>query len=948
MLKNAKHPLILTILLWLLLVVSPVSAGEYSPESDGFSFYRLENGFELYILENNASPFSEVVFTVKAGFASGNETVGGKITAGISDFYSRLFFQAEAENRKTLESALTELNAPEINAECNADCTLYRYSVHSSYLNKSLSSIYNAVSAPYWTDKTVLETFKNLKEEYSSWNNSVTGFINTTIDEHLYGSNTYSAKKLSPELNKAGAEELRSVLKTFGDRYYVPDNCALFISTSESKEKVLADVKKIFGTWPRGRLPKQLNFSGAASGQNETAAINASTEKSRYVLVSDDFSKDFTQVIIQYIPENGARDIETLAVQKAACHILQDGSAFRKQVSENRFFSIDDDSWLDASFVQQGMNSRVVIQALMRNDRENPADKLSSLEDFISSASFFMEDDFTARKNRIAEEASDARIDAPTLLYAVARNWAYGGTAYFYDFPETIKNLSYAQVKDFFRTKPCSFILVNSEIYKNIAKKLSKDYIVISDKGKASVTASVPDRGAKEKIVPSRENRRNYSYDNFVANSQKSFSSFELKNHIPCTIKTSDSKGFCLAICIDGGEISHPAYQRGMETVAVNALMQNIRKRLRIMHDEDVPLIHGAVPEVSASTDLYGSCITVSTVTENAEAVFKAVSDSFVYDDISAYQADALIFDLRSSWLVKRTGTDFQLFAKAMQLFYAGKPESAFYATEKELLNSIDFEELKKAYTSLISADRLRFIVCTENGSEDLCRRLLQNDFGILISADKSSILAKSKVKPSKPVIVDKTVYVDFDRVFSTDIKAEDAGPRPLKLIPTTKFDDPVQYYFAAPSCSSKSYPLFCAMMLEFERKLNESWKSGVSVELIKGAYSFVKVSFAAVPQKTDVFPLFARAFNSLQDYHSENQLRQIKDNYLNKTMFPISSAKETALLIREGILLENRADSYLVQYKTLEEADWNAFNESFDFLRGNFPIFEIFSASRK
>ena len=236
-------------------VLFSLSAETYSPQTDGFSFYRLENGFELYVLENDASPFSEVVFTVKAGFASGNETVGGKKTAGISDFYSRLFFQAEAENRKSLKTALTELNAPDINSECNADCTLYRYSVHSSYLNKSLSSIFNAVSAPYWTDKTVLETLKNLKEEYSSWNNSVTGFINTTIDEHIFGSNSYSAKKLSPELNKAGAEELRSVLKTFGDRYYVPDNCALFISTSESKEKVLADVKKIFGTWPRGRLP---------------------------------------------------------------------------------------------------------------------------------------------------------------------------------------------------------------------------------------------------------------------------------------------------------------------------------------------------------------------------------------------------------------------------------------------------------------------------------------------------------------------------------------------------------------------------------------------------------------------------------------------------------------------------------------------------------------------
>ena len=61
--------------------------------------------------------------------------------------------------------------------------------------------------------------------------------------------------------------------------------------------------------------------------------------------------------------------------------------------------------------------------------------------------------------------------------------------------------------------------------------------------------------------------------------------------------------------------------------------------------------------------------------------------------------------------------------------------------------------------------------------------------------------------------------------------------------------------------------------MYELEDKLNILWKNGATVEITNPSNPIVQVKFYSVHQDTDIFPLFAKAFNTLQDKHTELEI---------------------------------------------------------------------------
>ena len=59
-------------------------------------------------------------------------------------------------------------------------------------------------------------------------------------------------------------------------------------------------------------------------------------------------------------------------------------------------------------------------------------------------------------------------------------------------------------------------------------------------------------------------------------------------------------------------------------------------------------------------------------------------------------------------------------------------------------------------------------------------------------------------------------------RIFTTNIKAEDAGPRPEKLIPTTEFFDPALLILQSPKKIDENYYLYSLSMRGFEKFLKD------------------------------------------------------------------------------------------------------------------------------
>ena len=61
---------------------------QFSKSSDNLHSYKLENGFEIYVLEDSENPLIQIAFLSKAGFSVQNQE-----NSGFPELAYRLFFQ---------------------------------------------------------------------------------------------------------------------------------------------------------------------------------------------------------------------------------------------------------------------------------------------------------------------------------------------------------------------------------------------------------------------------------------------------------------------------------------------------------------------------------------------------------------------------------------------------------------------------------------------------------------------------------------------------------------------------------------------------------------------------------------------------------------------------------------------------------------------------------------
>ena len=243
--------------------------------------------------------------------------------------------------------------------------------------------------------------------------------------------------------------------------------------------------------------------------------------------------------------------------------------------------------------------------------------------------------------------------------------------------------------------------------------------------------------------------------------------------------------------------------------------------------------------------------------------------------------------------------------------------------------------------------DASRYSLVTIGNVSNL-KELAESAFGELqvVNHDEDN-----KLEKIEPIVSNASRFVQLKRTFSTDIKAEDAGPRPLKLIPTTVFTDPVDFYFETPSKQSGEYSLFLALLTEFEKNLNEKWENGVKISLHKfySQVDVVKVQFLKVETKnlSKIKPIFNSV---LEDFIiqiqnlQENEVNQLKNQFLLKYYNFENLNLETSKLITEGMLFQNDFTNYLKTFDFIQNAKPKDFMMCKDFFE-NMSVLEVRSA---
>ena len=864
--------------------------------------YQLENGLEIYILEDPENPIIQVSYVAKAGFS-----VQTQENAGFPELASSLFFKSSSLNQndiKVLQNLSTELKSD--SAIFRATCTL-------GNLEKSISLFSEAARNPSFTDEVLQSEYLSLKLRVQENINNELAYINSSIDNVLFNEPWKQDTVLYSGINQnLMISEIRRNLQSIYNQFYTPEKSAIFITGAIKADSIYYLVKKYFESW---------NKSVFAIPETNSTLKNLETKK--YVLKSNNFSTDFNQLIIQYPKEGLFSDIKSCGTMQLASLALENSSQFKNAVV-NTTSGLYDETYIYSGFTENGSASRVILQALMLNNEVSPTLQVENILENINKGKVILESEFQEEKTKLLSQENSSRSDIKTLYNALVSSWGYGGTEYFYSYLDYIKTLNLSDVQSVFDFEPYIFLLVNSKTYSTFEEDFkNQGYVLLENVTKFTEEQNQNTEMPEQEIVSS-----------FYTENINSFNFYKLENKIPVIEKQSKNpESFTLHLIINGGELFH-AENPGLETITIKYLANNIKK---LLEQEDLSFDFS----ISTETKIYNSSINITCAKDDIETLFKVISQALYFDDLTAGKADELIFAENYNYRLNSASTSTQLFTSGMETIFSGTKLESLFKTEDSLLSSINFIEIYKSYTELLDANRFT-VVCLGNIPTNL-KSILENTFGSL----KALNLVKSNTK-IEPIISNLTRTVQIKRIFSTDVKAEDAGPRPLKLIPTTVFTDPVDFYFESPNKQSDEYLYFLALLTDYEKFLNQYWENGIKISIhdFKANFDVVRVQFQNVETQyqKSIKNIFEKSLETFILDVKENSNKNL-ENYINQYLMKYYNFEntnfETAKLIEKGYVEFNDYLKYLKNYNKIIQAraeDFVMAVESFE----NLSVLEV------
>ena len=434
----------------------------------GLYRYKLDNGLELFVAENDSAPLAYIEIAVRAGAVTQTPE-----NAGLFHLYEHMLFKGNAryENQDAFTEAANTMGQIDQNGSTGLDRVNYFFTIPSSLVCDGLEFWSYAVRTP-----------KLEQQELENEKSVVLAEINADFTDpaHIRGAALYRTMfpaspwrvdvSGSPEvIQNASAESLREIQ----NKYYIPKNSAIFVGGNVNHDEVYGYVKEIYSDWqnpaeetafeaPEGKFPlsgdKKLVFVNSG---NSDSMIQAS-----FYLRGPDGETDFA---------------DTYAADVWSSLSNNPNGIFAKTFVSESALSIPESDYVGTSYPTRRISGLIGIHAAMLNNASsaeevaetnhsfgdfnilntenlNPVEKsdkfLSVLKKNAVPAMLNKEKFFENRGiERVIQQLEDSRIyeleSAKAILASLSFFWSTCGSDYFFSYDKNISNVSEDDVISF-------------------------------------------------------------------------------------------------------------------------------------------------------------------------------------------------------------------------------------------------------------------------------------------------------------------------------------------------------------------------------------------------------------------------------------------------------------------------------------------------------------------
>lgn len=898
---------------------------------------QLENGLTVFLLEDYDIPLIRIEYITKAGISSQNAN-----NAGFYTLYSRIF-----------ESNLKSVSNFEV--ECNSDATRFYTTVPPSELKSTLDLISKTAFSPNFTDESIKNELYILKNEVLENENSLPGFINAAIDSRVFSGAPWKHDSgIYPALfSRIDYNQARITLNEISEKYYTPQNSAIFISGNIEIEKVKNLLDITFGIYY------------SSTGTPLEHPVRNINDKKKYVIHHPEMSDEMTQIVMQYT------NLSPEQSDLAAAFLNNDFSTLKMNLLSNQKLSILGNEYINAAAARKKDSSRLILQSLLQSNSN--CTPYEQVESFISITDRCLkniyENEIQRAKTLLSANTNYIFENSTSFMQQLASYWAikdfdsYTPDDIYYSMyqnsPTTaammarnkkINSVNKNNFDDFFTAEePYIFVIMNSQIY----AKYKKDFNAAGFEEISTKNASWYSQELFNQIKQAaldnfteQNKRQNIDYDEtkqnpYYNNNKGSINKFILSNNIPVYTKENTNSTFStILLDIAGGKLLS-SDNNGFEELMINLLASNIQNEInnKIYQQK----ITGNV-FVFSNIQLTSSEIIIECGKEDFDQCINAISNSILSTEVIPAMADRIVSNLQYKKRLENGDATFQMFAHTISQLYGKKQLYSVYEAEKDILQKVNFDKISDVYSNFMNADRYSVIITgyiPEN-----CNIVLEKELTKLFPIGST---ATSIGKPNFPVKTQS--YAKINHTFLTDVPASKAGKMPAKLVPTTEFIDPVIYIFKKPE-TQKEQELCAAyiyyMMDTFPALLTKNnlhipitapnKTSGnknftpkdcaITLPADNDIFSFYSMIFKNVAKAKDIEPIYIQeALSVLRKLSTitvtSTIIQDLKNAYFMHRFSDSNSNTGVAMLIKNSLArteLEN-PENFIESYNYIQEA---------------------------
>ncbi len=442
--------------------------------------YKLENGLTVFVAENHSVPLAYIEIAVKAGAVTQT-----KETAGLFHLYEHMMFKGNSRfpDSASVQKAISDLGVSEWNGTTGLECVNYYFTVPSTELRRGLEFWNYAIREPL-LDENELEVEKKvvlseIQAEFSA-------------PEKIY--HAYIDKVMFPaapwQLDAGGSEEVvrrckREDLISIKEKYYVPDNAALFVGGDVIPEEVLKLANEIFGSWKRG--------SGNYSDEVVNQGRNFSGRTLYFVMPFEKISPQVAQISVRFRgPDCDLNRGDTYTADMLNYFFANPLSPYSKRLAGNQELGIPSDDYVWSGYATKRQTGIINFGCMMLSPEQNLPSRVrlfyKTVQDDIcgelSDSKKIIPPE--QRKLLLQRMKDDRVIDSETaggLLSTVRFWWITADTDYYVTNIEKIKAVKDKDISEFIKKyivgqNAIVTVLVNPELYVRTKDEFEKEGFV--------------------------------------------------------------------------------------------------------------------------------------------------------------------------------------------------------------------------------------------------------------------------------------------------------------------------------------------------------------------------------------------------------------------------------------------------------------------------------------